>query len=185
MDDNLDDIFPGTSPIQNRELTLQAGNDMITLKQDFSKGDNKILTPNSADIIMQTGDLVNLIYSLAALAWIVIGQSAIVTTVKSQDLGDLDSAFVVNFNNFDDRQLYGNQTGGGIILSFINIPPNLSTNLKIYMTPANAANSLSVGGTLIYDSGNDPYSIKPLATNDFLSIEFESPDQANVNIISV
>lgn len=189
-DDDLDDIFPGTSPLQNRELTLQAGNDTITLKQNFGSNDNKILTPTGADIIMETGDLVFMIYSLAALAWIVTGQSDIVTGTKPNNLGDLNSGFVVNFNIFDDRQLYANQITGvpppsNVPLTFINIPPNLSTNLKIYMLDVNTLNSLTVGGTVIYDSGSDPFSIKPLAVNDFLSIEFESNDQANINIISV
>lgn len=186
-DDDLNDIYPGSNPVPNRELTLEAKDNTITIKQNLSV-DNPILTPNGADIIMVTGDLVFMVYNLTLTAWIVTGQSDVAAAAKLDELGDLNSGFVVNYNIYDDRQLYANQVSGApsaVALTFINIPPNLSTNLKIYLKDVTATNSLTIGGTLIYDSGNDPFNIKPFAVNDFLAIEYESPDQANITVISV
>lgn len=110
---------------------------------------------------------------------------------KNNNLGNIQGSTPVDFDIFDDRQLYGNQIGSGsaLTLNFSNIPNNLSCNVKLYMTPADANASLTLAGvtgsTLIYDSTNDPFNIKPLATNDFLSIEFESTDNSSITIISV
>jgi hypothetical protein len=107
-------------------------------------------------------------------------------TPPKSDLGDLSGTSDVDFDEYDTRQLFGNQTGINVTLNFLNIPASLSLNLKIYMRrTTTTADSLTVGGTIIFNSTLDPYSIKPLAENDYLSIEIESSDGSTVNIISV
>jgi len=71
-DDILDNIIPGTSPFFNQELILQAGNlaSSVTIRENLAS-DAPILTPGSADVVLNFGDLVGLIFSQAVLAWIV------------------------------------------------------------------------------------------------------------------
>lgn len=107
------------------------------------------------------------------------------TTVKKQSLGNLSGTKSIDFNTFDENQLFGNQVGQDVVLTFKNIPDNLSTNVKIYMTPADVNGSLTIGGNDIFSSTTDPFSIKPLVTTDFLSIEMESTDNSTINITSV
>lgn len=120
--------------------------------------------------------------------------------IQNQNLGDLTGdpdPFVVDFNDFDSRQLFANLIGSAtstVTISFTNIPATLSANLKIYMTPQNDNSSLTLTSptgisTLIFSGNtagvNDPFEILPLITNDFLSIEFESTDQINIIVTSV
>ena len=67
-------------------------------------------------------------------------------------LGDLSWTSDVDIDEYDTRQLFGNQTGTDVTITFSNIPTSLSLNLKIYMRPATTADSLTAGGTIIFNS---------------------------------
>ncbi len=104
---------------------------------------------------------------------------------KTPDLGDISGDFNVDFDAYNERQLFGNQVGAIAAITFSNVPDTLSLNLKLYMTSA-IRTSLTVAGTLIFNASSDPYSLKPIDQNDFLSIELESSTgSTTVNIISV
>ncbi len=104
---------------------------------------------------------------------------------KTPDLGDISGEFNVDFDAYNERQLFGNQVGATAVITFSNVPDTLSLNLKLYMTSA-IRTSLTVAGTLIFNAISDPYTLKPIRLNDFLSIELESSTgSTSVSITSV
>ncbi len=104
---------------------------------------------------------------------------------KTPDLGDISGDFNVDFDAYNERQLFGNQVGATAVITFSNVPDTLSLNLKLYMTSA-IRTSLTVAGTLIFNASSDPYNLGPIDQNDFLSIELESSTGSTaVNITSV
>ncbi len=104
---------------------------------------------------------------------------------KTPDLGDISGEFNVDFDAYNERQLFGNQVGATAVITFSNVPDTLSLNLKLYMTSA-IRTSLTVAGTLIFNAISDPYNLGRIDQNDFLSIELESSTgSTTVNIISV
>ena len=104
---------------------------------------------------------------------------------KTPDLGDISGDFNVDFDAYNERQLFGNQVGAIAAITFSNVPDTLSLNLKLYMTSA-IRTSLTVAGTLIFNAISDPYNLGRIDQNDFISIELESSTgSTTVNIISV
>lgn len=89
-----------TTTLLHAEIMIQAGAFAITIKEDLGEP-NHILTPGSANVVLNPGDMAKLVYSALAIAWILVW--------NSPNAGGGGVSFPIDFPE-DDRGTVGAST---------------------------------------------------------------------------
>lgn len=96
---------------------------------------------------------------------------------KKTDFGTITEDLVIDFIDFDDRNIVGDINGSPIAITFLNSNTNIRLHMKIYLRSTNP--TLTIGGQVI-DNGTKPWVI-----DDFLDIDlrFDFPPTAVIEVV--